>query len=155
MIDRQIDTYLADFLDKDYGASTFAKAVRRLGIELDPKDFRGMDFQTAEARRKKKPLAWPKDRSSTPSRRICLKRPNNRSETGKPLAKFANTRWKLNLRDRDLKKVGRDTLDEMLLEKAREAIEATDLSAGRAGAGGRLRRAFGLRMGAVQIRSAA
>ena len=44
------------------------------------------------------------------------------------LAKFVNTRWKLNLRDRDLKKIGRDTLDEMLLEKAREAIEATDLS---------------------------
>ena len=30
------------------------------------------------------------------------------------LAKVANTRWKLNLRDRDLKKVGRDNVGELL-----------------------------------------
>ena len=40
------------------------------------------------------------------------------------LAKFANTRWGLNLRDRDLKKVGRDDVAELLIEKAREAIRS-------------------------------
>jgi preprotein translocase subunit SecA len=44
------------------------------------------------------------------------------------LANFANTRWGLNLRDRDLKKIGRDQVDEFLLEKAHEAITSIDLS---------------------------
>ena len=46
------------------------------------------------------------------------------------LAKLLNTRWKLNLRDRDLKKIGRDAIAELLIEQAREAIEAVDLSEG-------------------------
>src|SRR5262249_25592079 len=51
MIDRQVDTYLAEFLDKDYGAATFAKAAGgALAIELDPRDFRGLDFPSASAR---------------------------------------------------------------------------------------------------------
>jgi preprotein translocase subunit SecA len=44
------------------------------------------------------------------------------------LAKWANTRWGLNLRDRDLKKVGRDDLAEFLIEKAKDAITKVDLS---------------------------
>ena len=46
------------------------------------------------------------------------------------LAKMADTRWGLNLRDRDLKKVGRDDVAELLIEKAREAIHRVDLSEG-------------------------
>ncbi len=41
---------------------------------------------------------------------------------------MANIRWNLNLRDRDLKKLGRDGVDEFLIEKAREAIRKVDLS---------------------------
>jgi preprotein translocase subunit SecA len=47
------------------------------------------------------------------------------------LAKLVNTRWKLNYRDRDLKKVGRENLAEMLMEQAVEAIEKVDLSEGK------------------------
>ncbi len=43
---------------------------------------------------------------------------------------MADTRWGLNLRDRDLKKVGRDNVAELLIEKAREAIHRIDLSEG-------------------------
>jgi preprotein translocase subunit SecA len=46
------------------------------------------------------------------------------------LAKTADTRWGLNLRDRDLKKVGRDNVAELLIEKAREAIHRVELSEG-------------------------
>ena len=98
MIDRQIDTYLADFLDKDYGASTFAKAAGgELGIELDPRDYRGMDFQTAEARAKEE--AAPHGRGANPGRHRRERAGRcraDRMELG-GLAKFANTRWKLNL----------------------------------------------------------
>ena len=46
------------------------------------------------------------------------------------LAKAVNTRWNLSFRDRDLKKVGRDDVAELLLEKAREAIQKIDLGRG-------------------------
>ena len=46
------------------------------------------------------------------------------------LAKMANVRWGLNLRDRELKKVGRDHVAELLIEKARESIAKIDLSEG-------------------------
>ncbi len=46
------------------------------------------------------------------------------------LAKFANSRWKTNLRDRDLKKAGRNGVSELMLEQARDAIRQIDLSEG-------------------------
>ena len=46
------------------------------------------------------------------------------------LASFANTRWKLSVNDRDLKRVGRDDVAEFLQERAREAIHKIDLSEG-------------------------
>ena len=46
------------------------------------------------------------------------------------LAKFANTRWGLNLRDRDLKREGRDRVAQLIIDKARESIARVDLSEG-------------------------
>jgi preprotein translocase subunit SecA len=46
------------------------------------------------------------------------------------LAKESNSRWKTNLRDRDLKKVGRDGVAELLIDAARQAIGNIDLSEG-------------------------
>ena len=46
------------------------------------------------------------------------------------MAKFANTRWGLSLRDRDLKKIGRDKVDEYLIERAHEALADVDLQEG-------------------------
>ncbi len=46
------------------------------------------------------------------------------------LAKFSNTRWKTNYREKDLKKIGREGISETLIAKARDAIAATDLSEG-------------------------
>jgi preprotein translocase subunit SecA len=47
------------------------------------------------------------------------------------MAKMANVRWHLSLRDRDLKKLGRDHVGEFLIERAKESIEKTDLSEGK------------------------
>jgi preprotein translocase subunit SecA len=63
------------------------------------------------------------------------------------LTKFANTRWGLNLRDRDLKKEGRDRVAEMLIERAREAIGKIDLSDGEPF----LREDFGLRSAVLWV----
>ena len=53
MIDQQIGQNLSVFLDKDYGAETFAKwAGNLLSVELEPKEFRNMDFDTAQRQAK-------------------------------------------------------------------------------------------------------
>ena len=44
------------------------------------------------------------------------------------LATTANTRWNLNLRDRDLKKFGREHVAEELIKLAHDSIQHTDLS---------------------------
>ena len=46
------------------------------------------------------------------------------------LAKLVNGRWNANLRDRDLKKAGRDGVTELLLEQAHQATEKIDLGEG-------------------------
>src|SRR3954470_14484361 len=53
MINTQIDQNLDVFLDKDYGSETFAKwAGNLLSVELDAREFRGLDFETAERQAK-------------------------------------------------------------------------------------------------------
>ena len=118
MIDEQVDHYLDQFLDKDYGTESFAQwAGKRLGVELDARDFRGLDF-----------AAGPN--AGQGRSRAGGRRPGARRHRGEPageaeqsewnweaLAKMVNTRWKLNLRDRDLKKIGRDELGELLIDK--------------------------------------
>jgi len=129
MIDRQIDVYLQDFLDKDYSATTFAKAVGgQLGIELDPRDFRGLDFPSAEARAKEDAARQAEGQILDAIEENLPEDAEQSEWNWEALAKLVNTRWNLNFRDRDLKKLGRDVLSETLLENAREAIDKVDLS---------------------------
>ena len=131
MIHEQIDTYLDQFLDKDYGAESFAGwAGTLLGVELEPRDFRNLDFQMAET--------YAKDEAERMAEGQVLDLlEENMPEDVDPkewnweaVAKGANTRWRLSLRDRDLKKVGREGVAELLIEKAREAVGKVDLSQG-------------------------
>jgi len=131
MIDRQVDHYLEEFLDKDYGTETFAQwAGKELVVELDARDFRGMDFRSAED--------YAKDQAERMVHGQVLElidenlpdEVDQREWNWEAMAKTANTRWKLSLRDRDLKKVGRDDLAEFLIAKAVEAVMKIDLSQG-------------------------
>ncbi|NLX55330.1 MAG: preprotein translocase subunit SecA [Planctomycetaceae bacterium] len=131
MIHSQIDRYVSMFLDRDYGVDSFAKwAGARLSTTLDPRDYRGMDFPSAEM--------YAKDQAERMAETQVLDAiEENLPEEEEPsewnweaLAKFADIRWNLNLRDRDLKKVGRDNVAELLIEKAREAIHRIELTEG-------------------------
>jgi preprotein translocase subunit SecA len=131
MIDQQVEEYLDRFLDKDYGTETFAEwAGKELAVELEARDFRGMDFQLAEN--------YAKDQAERMAEGQVLDAlEENLPEDVDPsewnweaLAKAGNIRWQLNLRDRDLKKIGRDELGEFLIDKAREAIRKVDLARG-------------------------
>ncbi len=131
MIDEQIDSYLSTFLSKNYGASRYAAwCGELLSVELKGEDFAGMDSQEAER--------YAKDEAQRLSERQIREAVEENLPEGEEesewnweaLAKFANVRWKTSLRDRDLKKVGRDAVSDFLIEKAAEAIEKTSLADG-------------------------
>jgi preprotein translocase subunit SecA len=131
MIDEQIDAAMATFLDPDYAAESFAAAAGNvLGVELDARDFRNASFADAsrlacdEARRKTESQVFDAIEENLPET-------DDEAEQSEwnwaALAHWANTRFGTNFRDRDLKKIGRDQLDERLLEDASEAIAKADL----------------------------
>ena len=131
MVDRQIDENISTFLAKDYGAETYAKwAAGQLSCELDGADYRGLSASEAErlavdeAMRKSETQIFEAIEENLPAE-------EDESEWNwGALASFANARWKTSLRDRDLKKLGRDQVDEFLVEQAREAIQRIDLDEG-------------------------
>ncbi|MGQ9573945.1 MAG: preprotein translocase subunit SecA [Thermoguttaceae bacterium] len=131
MIDGQIDRYLDQFLAQDYGAESFAQwASTQLGVELEARDFRGMDFPSAEG--------YAKDQAERAAETQVLEaieedlplEEDPQEWNWEALAKTVNTRWKLGVRDRELKRIGREELSTFLIEKAHEAVQKTDLSAG-------------------------
>ena len=120
MIRQQVDGRLDQFLARDYGTETFAKwAGKELAVEFDARDFRGLDFQDAQrfamdqAERKAEGQIMDALEENLPTDA------EDKSDWNwEALAKFANTRWHLSLRDRELKQVGREQLDTFLMEKA-------------------------------------
>jgi preprotein translocase subunit SecA len=102
----------------------------RMFTRFDAKDFRGMSY--AEAVNLAKDIA---EHQAETQIHDALE--ENLPEDDDPadwnwqaLASFANRQWNLNLRDRDLKKEGRDHVAELLLELSRKSIEQVDLSEG-------------------------
>jgi preprotein translocase subunit SecA len=130
MIHRQISENVNIFLDKDYGTETFAKwAGGLLSVELDPREFRGLDCESAQ-RLAKDQAERMAESQVFEAVEENLPESDEEDWNWDALAKFANVRWNANLRDRDLKKVGRDGVTEMLLELGREAIGKIDLAEG-------------------------
>jgi preprotein translocase subunit SecA len=129
MIGEQVKEQLARYLDPNYGSETFAAAASNvLHIQLDARDFRNASHEEAqrlavdEAERMAESMVLDDIEENLPSE-------EEQSEWNwEALARRANTRWGLNLRDRDLKKIGRDDLAEHLIGLAKEAIGRIDLS---------------------------
>jgi preprotein translocase subunit SecA len=129
MIGREVDEHLARYLDPAYGSETFAAAAgNQLHVQLDAKDYRNADFKEAER------LAVDEASRMAESQVLDAIEENLPDEEDQSewnwaaLATTLNTRWGLNLRDRDLKKIGREDLSEELIKLAHEAIERIDLS---------------------------
>jgi len=128
MIRQQVRERLTQFLDPNYGAESFAAAAGNLlHVQLDARDYRNVSFQEAEqlahdeAERMAESQVFDAIEENLPS-------DEDQSEWNwDALAHWANNRWGLNLRDRDLKKVPREELDEFLIEKAHDAILRIDL----------------------------
>ena len=129
MIRDQVDHHLNKYLDRNYGIECFVDWVgTRLATELDARDFLGMDFGTARDH--------AIDEAERSAEGQVLDTIEENLDTGidpkdwnwEAVAKFVNARWRLGLRDRDLKKTGRVGLSEMLIERTRKAIQQVDLS---------------------------
>ncbi len=128
MIRNQAETNLEALLANDFGQVSFAGfAGKQLWINLEPKMFRNTTADEAV--------------------RVCLDEAERQAETDilgqieenlslseeetewnwEAVAHFANTRWNLGIRDRELKELGRDRVDEFLIDKARAAIQKIEI----------------------------
>jgi preprotein translocase subunit SecA len=131
MLDKQIARAVERFLDPNYGAASFAEfAANRLGVEFDPSDFYRSDFAEAEKTARDKALA------AVETHVVEMIDENLGAEDAKEwnwqaLSHQANTRWGLSTSDRQLKQLGKETLDDYLREKGTRAVTDVDLTEGR------------------------
>ncbi len=131
MIDAQLERHLGEFLSPTYGAEAYAAyATRQLNVEFETKQFRGMnageatDYAIDSARRMAETYAL-----DAVEENLSDDAPEE-EWNWQALAKSANARWKTSLRDVDLKKIGRDSVAEFLIEKANRFYDGADLSPG-------------------------
>ena len=131
MIDQQIEHYLSQFLDKDYGTETFAGwAAKELAVDFEARDFRGLDFASAEMFAREQAERMAEGQVLEALEENLPEEEDPAEWNWEALAKLANTRWHLSLRDRDLKQLGRDRVGEFLIERVRAAVQRIDLGEG-------------------------
>ncbi|MDO4573952.1 MAG: SEC-C metal-binding domain-containing protein [Planctomycetia bacterium] len=131
MVRQQISLNLGAYLNANYGVEAFCNwAGKELATELTPRHYRNMNYEEASRQ------------AIDDATRMCestimeLLEENLSTDLEEEdwnwgaMAKAINTRWNLGLRDRDLKREGRDMVDTYLVERVREFIGKIDLSAG-------------------------
>ncbi len=131
MIDAQLDRHLSEILSPDFGAESYAAYVsHHLNVDFQAKQFRGMNAAEAAeyaidyARRMAETFALDAVEEN------LVEDAPEEEWNWQALAKAANARWRANLRDVDLKKLGRDSVAEFLIEKANKFCDSVDLSSG-------------------------
>jgi len=131
MIHQQVDHYLDQFLQKNYGTESFAKwAGSQLGLELDARDYQGLDFESAEQYAKDEAERAVEGQVFELTEENLPDDVDPREWNWEALAKTANTRWHLSVRDRDLKRIGAEDINEYLIERAQAYVAKIDLSEG-------------------------
>jgi len=140
---QQIENNVKQFCDLLYGPESYAKwAGARLGVQLESKDFRGVEPATA--------VAYAKDKADRTAETQILdaideNMPSEEEQSEwnwEAMAKWVNTRFATNYTVGMLKKIDRDRMDEELIAQSQKFIAQIDLSEG----DGFLSQDFGLRM---------
>ncbi|MBV8265983.1 MAG: preprotein translocase subunit SecA [Planctomycetaceae bacterium] len=142
MIDNQVRDAADRFLADDYGAASFAELVgQRLGVELHARDFKGLTFEEAEEEAKRQAEGQLADLVREAVEENLPSDAEPSEWTWQSLATWANSRYGLNLKDRELKKFAhvdrdsfdfdRDGLEEFLIEKASTSARKVDLEPAR------------------------
>ena len=133
MIREQAEANLTTVLARDFGTESFSVfAGNQLSVVLEPRNFRNLSAEEAYqvAKDEAERLAETEILGSIEENLPLVE--DEQEWNWEALAKFANIRWDLNIRDRDLKKTGRDRVDELLIQRSRAAIQQIDLSDGSA-----------------------
>lgn len=124
-VERNLTTYLAP----DFAIEQFAGyAGNQLSCSFDAKSFKNVDIDEA--------IRIAKDEAERAAESDIIGAIDENLPAGEEesewnwgaLARFANSRYQLSLRDSDLKKCGRDRVDELIADKSRESIQKVDLS---------------------------
>ena len=130
-IEQQIDLHIDNFLDINFGGDSFAEwAGNLLGTSLDGRDFRGMDFRTAESFALDEAIRSAETMVQDTIIENLDPDLDVEEWNWEALTNYANRQWGLSLRDRDLKRIGVDDLAEFLIEKSRAAINGIELAEG-------------------------
>jgi preprotein translocase subunit SecA len=118
MIDSQVKEAAARFLADDYGAASFAEwAGSRLGVELTPKDYKGTPFEDAQEQAKHEAEG---DAADVVREAVEENLPSDAEPSEwnwQAMVSWANTRYGLNLKDRDLRKFTGATKGEVELDR--------------------------------------
>ncbi|QDT00183.1 preprotein translocase subunit SecA [Adhaeretor mobilis] len=128
MIRNQIDDALTTFLTDSYGTESFvAGAGNLLSVELAARDYRNLSFGDAEGQAHEAALSQAESQVFDAIEENLPESEEESDWNWTALAKWANTRWETNYRDRDLKKIGPDELAQQLIDDAKKSISAIDL----------------------------
>lgn len=132
MIEHQIDTAVERFLDPQYGPASFAElAAQRLGVEFDAADFASSNYDEAVSTAKEKASrSIPTQIQESMDEHLSLDVEAD-EWNWQAISKQVNGRWGLKTTDRDLKKLGREGIAEMVLAEAEKTVDAVDLEKGR------------------------
>ncbi len=131
MINEQVEENVHAFLHRNYGRDTFCSWVSaRLSHNFEPRDFRNMDYEAASQFAIDEAIRMAETQiHDAIEENLPLEEEESDWNWG-AMAKMMSLRYGLSLRDRELKKIGRDQLAGHLMVKAREAVECVDLSDG-------------------------
>jgi preprotein translocase subunit SecA len=131
MIDSQIDAAVSRYLSEDYGAASFAEfAGNRLGVELVPADFRHATFEEAADTAVNRASAM----APTFIQEAIDENLGSEDEADwkwQELARAVGTRFGIEVKERDLRNIGREAMSEYLMAEAEKALAAVDLSDGK------------------------
>lgn len=131
MVKDQLANHLATYLDPNYGVETFCNwAGNQLATELTPRHYRNMNFEEASKEAINEAVGMAEATILDLLEENVSMDVEEDEWNWEAMAKAINTRWNLNLRERDLKSVPREELDTYLVEKVVPFIQKTDLSDG-------------------------
>ena len=130
-IEQQVDLHIDNFLDINFGGDSFAEwAGALLGTNLDGRDFRAMDFRTAESYA----LDEARHAAETMVQDSIIENLDPDIDPAdwnwEAITQFVNRQWGFSLRERELKQVGTENLAEFLIEKSQAAIGDIKLDEG-------------------------
>jgi preprotein translocase subunit SecA len=127
----QITNNVNQFMDPLFGPESYAKwCGSRLGVQLEPKDFRGVEANVAEV--------YAKDQAQRIAETQILDaidenlpRETEEAEWNwEAMTKWVNNRFGAKFTQSELKKIPRDSMDERLIDVATKYIDSIDLSEG-------------------------